>query len=78
MNGDTVYVMGNFKDFKMDDHSNVTWDEQNAMTSTAVCISPFPDFWVLKCMTTKLRLNFALQDYIASIDSVTQSHSNIK
>ncbi|KAG6396995.1 hypothetical protein SASPL_143156 [Salvia splendens] len=52
VNGDTVYVMGNFKDFKMDDPSNVTWDEQNAMSSTA--------------------------DYIASIDSVAQSNSNIK
>ncbi|KAL1569001.1 ubiquitin carboxyl-terminal hydrolase MINDY-1-like [Salvia divinorum] len=52
VNGDTVYVMGNFKDFKMDDHSSVTWDEQNVMSSTA--------------------------DYIASIDSVAQSNSNIK
>ncbi|XP_057775683.1 uncharacterized protein LOC130994637 [Salvia miltiorrhiza] len=51
VNGDTVFVMGNFKDFKMDDHSNVTWDEQNAMANTA--------------------------DYIASIDSVAQSDSNI-
>lgn len=39
MNGDTVYVMGDFKDFKMEDPSNVTWDEQNAMSSTAVCSS---------------------------------------
>ncbi|XP_042043405.1 ubiquitin carboxyl-terminal hydrolase MINDY-1-like isoform X1 [Salvia splendens] len=51
VNGDTVYVMGNFKDFKMDDPSNVTWDEQNAMSCTA--------------------------DYIASIDCVAQSNSNI-
>ncbi|KAG8374828.1 hypothetical protein BUALT_Bualt10G0036100 [Buddleja alternifolia] len=35
VNGDTLYMTGNFKEFKMDDHSNRTWDEQNAMASTA-------------------------------------------
>ncbi|KAI3453639.1 hypothetical protein Pfo_010302 [Paulownia fortunei] len=50
VNGDTLYMTGNFKEFKMDDHSNGTWDEQNAMASTA--------------------------DYLASIDSVAQSHSS--
>lgn len=39
VNGDTVYVMGNFKDFKMDDHSNATWNEQNAMATTADYLS---------------------------------------
>ncbi|KAK6137602.1 hypothetical protein DH2020_028659 [Rehmannia glutinosa] len=35
VNGDTVYMTSNFKEFKMDDHSNSTWDEQNVMASTA-------------------------------------------
>ncbi|KAK6935303.1 MINDY deubiquitinase domain [Dillenia turbinata] len=35
VNGDTVFYTGNFKEFKVDDHSNSTWDEQNAMASTA-------------------------------------------
>ncbi|KAH6831054.1 FAM63A-like protein [Perilla frutescens var. hirtella] len=39
VNGDTVYVMGNFKDFKVDDLSNGTWDGLNAMASTADYIS---------------------------------------
>ncbi|XP_073147622.1 uncharacterized protein [Henckelia pumila] len=35
VNGDTVFMTGNFKVFKMDDNSNSTWDEQNAMSTTA-------------------------------------------
>ncbi|KAL3818133.1 hypothetical protein ACJIZ3_004038 [Penstemon smallii] len=35
VNGDTLYMTGNFKEFKMDDHSDSTWNEQNAMSSTA-------------------------------------------
>ncbi|XP_073298805.1 uncharacterized protein [Primulina huaijiensis] len=35
VNGDTVFMMGNFKVFKMDDNSNSIWDEQNAMSTTA-------------------------------------------
>ncbi|KZV55865.1 hypothetical protein F511_26299 [Dorcoceras hygrometricum] len=36
VNGDTVFMTGNFKVFKMDDNSNSTWNEQNAMSTTAV------------------------------------------
>ncbi|KAL7111587.1 hypothetical protein ACP275_05G098800 [Erythranthe tilingii] len=35
VNGDTLYMTGNFKEFKMDDRSNSTWDEQNTLASTA-------------------------------------------
>ncbi|XP_073302475.1 uncharacterized protein [Primulina huaijiensis] len=35
VNGDTVFMTGNFKVFKVDDNSNSTWDEQNAMSTTA-------------------------------------------
>ncbi|XP_051114739.1 uncharacterized protein LOC127240228 [Andrographis paniculata] len=31
VNGDSVYMTGDFKEFKMDDNSNNTWNEQNAM-----------------------------------------------
>ncbi|KAL0343676.1 UNVERIFIED_CONTAM: Ubiquitin carboxyl-terminal hydrolase MINDY-1 [Sesamum angustifolium] len=34
VNGDTVYLMGNFKEFKID-ASNGTWGEQSAMSNTA-------------------------------------------
>ncbi|XP_027085293.1 uncharacterized protein [Coffea arabica] len=35
VNGDTVYMTGNFKEFKVENHGNNSWDEQNAMASTA-------------------------------------------
>ncbi|XP_010272599.1 PREDICTED: ubiquitin carboxyl-terminal hydrolase MINDY-1 isoform X2 [Nelumbo nucifera] len=35
VNGDTVFITGNFKEFKIEDHINDQWDEQNAMASTA-------------------------------------------
>ncbi|GAA0152548.1 hypothetical protein LIER_37512 [Lithospermum erythrorhizon] len=33
VNGDTLYMTGNFKEFKVDDHFNSTWDEHNAVSS---------------------------------------------
>ncbi|PIA35764.1 hypothetical protein AQUCO_03500255v1 [Aquilegia coerulea] len=33
VNGDTVFMTGDFKEFKVNDHNN-TWDQQNAMAST--------------------------------------------
>jgi hypothetical protein len=38
VNGDTLFMTGNFKEFKVESQENNTWDENNAMTSTAVCI----------------------------------------
>ncbi|KDP25542.1 hypothetical protein JCGZ_20698 [Jatropha curcas] len=35
VNGDTLFMTGNFKEFKVENHSNETWDEHNAMASTA-------------------------------------------
>ncbi|KAJ8526859.1 hypothetical protein K7X08_029336 [Anisodus acutangulus] len=35
VNGDTIYVTGNFKEFKVEDNANTTWDQQSAMASTA-------------------------------------------
>lgn len=37
VNGDTLFMTGNFTEFKMDGNVNGTWDEQNAVASTAVC-----------------------------------------
>ena len=39
MNGNTIYVTSNFKEFKVEDNANTTWDQQSAMDSTAVCSS---------------------------------------
>lgn len=30
-------MTGNFKEFKVENHSTNSWDEQNAVASTAVC-----------------------------------------
>ncbi|XP_038687943.1 uncharacterized protein LOC119987198 isoform X2 [Tripterygium wilfordii] len=35
VNGDTLFMMGNFKEFKVDNHGNDTWDERNAIANTA-------------------------------------------
>lgn len=35
VNGDTLFMTGNFKEFKVDDHGNSSWDEHNAMANTA-------------------------------------------
>ncbi|KAF9689407.1 hypothetical protein SADUNF_Sadunf01G0089100 [Salix dunnii] len=35
VNGDTLFMTGNFKEFRVESHSNDPWDEHNAMTSTA-------------------------------------------
>lgn len=38
VNGDTLFMTGNFKEFNVENQSNSVWDEQNAVASTAVCI----------------------------------------
>ncbi|KAL6181928.1 hypothetical protein ACLB2K_048576 [Fragaria x ananassa] len=35
VNGDTLFMTGNFKEFKVENQSNENWDENNAVTSTA-------------------------------------------
>ncbi|XP_059644683.1 uncharacterized protein LOC132286374 [Cornus florida] len=35
VNGDTVFMTGNFKEFKVENLDNTTWNEQNVLASTA-------------------------------------------
>ncbi|XP_030524743.1 ubiquitin carboxyl-terminal hydrolase MINDY-1 [Rhodamnia argentea] len=35
VNGDTLFMTSNFKEFKVESHTNDTWDEHNAMANTA-------------------------------------------
>ncbi|KAG5056357.1 hypothetical protein JHK85_008867 [Glycine max] len=35
VNGDTLFLTSNFKEFKVENHESSTWDENNALTSTA-------------------------------------------
>lgn len=45
-------MTGNFKEFKVENHSNETWNENNALASTAVCISLISEclFHLNKCL----------------------------
>ncbi|KAI3468820.1 hypothetical protein Pfo_025483 [Paulownia fortunei] len=61
VNGDTVYMTGNFKEFKMDDHSNSTWDEQNAMASTADYLASIDSAQANSSFNSDLQLAIALQ-----------------
>ncbi|KAH6778974.1 hypothetical protein C2S52_010211 [Perilla frutescens var. hirtella] len=61
VNGDTVYMTGNFKKFKVDDHSNSTWDEQNALASTADFIASIDSSQPNSSFNSDLQLAIALQ-----------------
>lgn len=41
-------MTGNFKEFKVENHGNENWDENNAVTSTAVCIALIPNIVIYK------------------------------
>ncbi|KAL0312688.1 UNVERIFIED_CONTAM: Ubiquitin carboxyl-terminal hydrolase MINDY-1 [Sesamum radiatum] len=61
VNGDTVYMTGNFKEFKMDDHSSGTWDEQNVMASTADYLASIDSAQANSSLNSDLQLAIALQ-----------------
>ncbi|KAL0324372.1 UNVERIFIED_CONTAM: Ubiquitin carboxyl-terminal hydrolase MINDY-1, partial [Sesamum calycinum] len=61
VNGDTVYMTGNFKEFKMEDHSSSTWDEQNVMASTADYLASIDSAQANASLNSDLQLAIALQ-----------------
>ncbi|KAL0329697.1 UNVERIFIED_CONTAM: Ubiquitin carboxyl-terminal hydrolase MINDY-1, partial [Sesamum radiatum] len=61
VNGDTVYMTGNFKEFKMEDHSSSTWDEQNVMASTADYLASIDSTQANASLNSDLQLAIALQ-----------------
>ncbi|GFP97769.1 protein fam63a [Phtheirospermum japonicum] len=61
VNGDTVYMTSNFKEFKMEDHSNSTWDEQNVMASTADYLASIDNSQENSSFNSDLQLAIALQ-----------------
>ena len=73
-------MTGNFKEFKVDSHATGTWDEQNVMTSTAVCISLWWENFdgSFEWFEWNLPSIYVTQDYIASIDSAAQTGLDIK
>lgn len=78
MNGNTIYVTSNFKEFNVEDNANTTWDQQSAMDSTAVC-SSLP---VIECYgfvpIAFVKLTSAVtQNFLASVDT-EQGHPTFK
>ncbi|KAF2298897.1 hypothetical protein GH714_028962 [Hevea brasiliensis] len=62
VNGDTLFMTGNFKEFKAESHANDTWDEHNAMASTADYIASIDTgAQVGLDMNSDLQLAIALQ-----------------
>ncbi|KAL1547556.1 ubiquitin carboxyl-terminal hydrolase MINDY-1-like [Salvia divinorum] len=61
VNGDTVYMTGNFKQFKMDEHSSSTWDEQNARATTADYLASIDSSEPNTSFNSDLQLAIALQ-----------------
>ncbi|KAK8475813.1 hypothetical protein V6N13_109516 [Hibiscus sabdariffa] len=62
VNGDTLFMTGNFKEFKVDSHTNGSWDEQNAMASTADYIASIDSAAQAGLdITSDLQLAIALQ-----------------
>lgn len=85
MNGDTLFMTGNFKEFKVENHTNNPWDEHNAMTSTSVCSSFFvqtPKYsnssFLYILLPWSLFLIHTSQDYLASIDSAARAGVDMK
>uniref|UniRef100_M1C2T5 MINDY deubiquitinase domain-containing protein n=1 Tax=Solanum tuberosum TaxID=4113 RepID=M1C2T5_SOLTU len=73
VNGNTIYVTSNFKEFKVEDNANTTWDQQSAMDSTAHQSNPIicrlklfasvevADTWRETVIFSDLQLAIALQ-----------------
>ncbi|OMO81008.1 hypothetical protein COLO4_23793 [Corchorus olitorius] len=62
VNGDTLFMTGNFKEFKVDSHASGTWDEQNAMANTADYIASIDSAAQAGLdITSDLQLAIALQ-----------------
>jgi hypothetical protein len=62
VNGDTVFMTSNFKEFKVETQSDQTWDENNAMTSTADYIASIDSAAQAGLdITSDLQLAIALQ-----------------
>ncbi|KAF8412340.1 hypothetical protein HHK36_000302 [Tetracentron sinense] len=62
VNGDTVFMTGNFTEFKVENHVNDTWDEQNVMANTADYLASFDNSApTASTLNSDLQLALALQ-----------------
>lgn len=77
-------MTSNFKEFKVESPSNESWDEHNAMTSTAVCVINIstifycPDIFHLFLQQFTETILYMLQDYLASIDATKHAGTDLK
>ncbi|GFS33270.1 FAM63A-like protein [Actinidia rufa] len=62
VNGDTLFMTGNFKEFKVESQTNDSWDEQNAMANTADYLASIDNSaHVNSSFNSDLQLAIALQ-----------------
>ncbi|KAL3331251.1 hypothetical protein AABB24_034857 [Solanum stoloniferum] len=61
VNGNTIYVTSNFKEFKVEDNANTTWDQQSAMDSTANFLASVDTEQGHPTFNSDLQLAIALQ-----------------
>lgn len=61
VNGDTVFMTGNLKEFKAENQVNDTWNEQSAMTSTADYLAILEGSSPSSDLNSDLQLAIALQ-----------------
>lgn len=62
VNGDTLFMTSSFKEFRLESSSNVTWDEQNALASTADYLASIDNSsQAVSNMNSDLQLAIALQ-----------------
>lgn len=61
VNGNTIYVTSNFKEFNVEDNANTTWDQQSAMDSTANFLASVDTEQGHPTFNSDLQLAIALQ-----------------
>jgi len=75
-------MTGNFTEFKIENQVSESWNEQNVMTSTAVCISCIFLFWWKVSVLNYANggsCNFCLiQDYISTLEASAPAGSSFK
>ncbi|KAA8521963.1 hypothetical protein F0562_012723 [Nyssa sinensis] len=75
VNGNTLFMTGNFEEFKVENHANSTWDEQNAMNSTADYLASIDNsVQVDSSFNSDLQLAIALQQQ----EFEQQPHRNLQ
>ncbi|KAL6006801.1 hypothetical protein ACLOJK_032296 [Asimina triloba] len=79
VNGDSVFMTGNFQEFKAENQANDSWDEQNAVTSTADYLASIDNSTVEgSTLNSDLQLAIALQQQEFESQSQRQTPHNVQ